>query len=169
MQAILTIGVSASGKSTWAKEYVANKVIDNEKWLVINQDDIRLSIISVDNGHTIDEVQNLKSWNYDPEGIAENRVKEIWNHLVKNAISDNYDGIIICDTNLDGGVKKIDKLINFGLEHISTKMFPITMEEALLRDSNRKFSVGKAVLKMQFNKLDNFLASQTTKPKKLKV
>lgn len=169
MKAILTIGVSASGKSTWAAEYVANKLMDNEKWLVINQDDIRLFLIKQDKGNNIDEVKELKSWNYDPVGVSEDRVKAVWDGLVKNAIEKKYEGIIICDTNLDGGVKKIDKLINLGVNDISTQFFPITMEEALSRDSHRKFSVGEAVLKMQFDKLDKFLTNQNNHHKKLKV
>lgn len=171
MQAILTIGVSASGKSTWAADYIETKKNDHEKWLVINQDEIRLSLIKKDKGHDIDEVKELKSWNYDPEGISEKRVKDTWDDLVKNAIRDHYEGIIISDTNLDGGFKKMDKLISFGIDShsISTQMFPISFEEALSRDTNRKFSVGEAVLKMQFEKLDKFLASQPSNHTKLKI
>ena len=41
MKAILTIGVSASGKTTWAEQFVK----ENEWWVNINRDDIRFTIL----------------------------------------------------------------------------------------------------------------------------
>lgn len=155
MKVILTIGVSASGKSTWAENFRTEKKNECENWIVINQDEIRLSIIKQEKGNNIDEVKELKQWDYTPLNESETKVANYWDSLVKEAINKNYSGIIISDTNLDGGIKKINKLISFGIEknNISTIEFPITFEEALERDTNRKFSVGADVLKMQFDRL----------------
>lgn len=170
MKAILTIGISASGKSTWAAQYVEEKKHQNEHWLVINQDEIRLVLIKQQKGDMIDEAKELKAWDYDPQGDSENQVKQHWDKLIMAAIDKKYDGIIISDTNLDGGVKKIEKLVNMGIERndISTQLFAITLEEALERDNNRKFSVGQAVLNMQYDKLSLFLDKQAPK-NKLKI
>ena len=39
-QAILCIGISASGKSTWSEQLV----IDNPDWVNINRDDVRFEL-----------------------------------------------------------------------------------------------------------------------------
>lgn len=169
MQAILTIGVSASGKTTWSNNYVQEKKLANEIWLNINQDEIRLNIIRNIKGQNIDEVKELRAWNYDPDGLSETSVKEYWKTLIEQAISKGYDGLVISDTNLDGGGVKINKLISMGIDanNITTKYFPISFEDALFRDKNRQFSVGENVLKQQFEKLERFLNSQSVvTPKK---
>jgi len=156
MKAILTVGVSASGKSTWAANFVEQKKLENENWIVINQDEIRLAIVRSEKGNNINEVAELKNWDYTYQGEAETKMSNYWDNLTKETISKDYTGIIISDTNLDGGVKKINKLISFGIElnNIFIQEFSITFEEALERDQNRKFSVGSDVLKMQFERLE---------------
>lgn len=164
MKAILTIGVSASGKSTWAENFVQERNNQGEKWIVINQDEIRLSLIKEQKGNDIDENRELRKWDYNPEGESELKVKERWDTLVKNAIKNNYNGLVISDTNLDGGYKKINKLVDFGVDakDISTKYLPISFEDALQRDKNRKFQVGEEVLKSQFERLNTFLEQNTS-------
>lgn len=171
MQAIITIGVSASGKSTWAANFVEEKKQQNENWLVINQDEIRLSLIKEAKGNNVDEAAELKKWDYNPVGESENKVKARWDSLVQKAIENDYTGLIISDTNLDGGVKKIDKLIGFGVpqQNIYTQSFSISFEDALERDTNRKFSVGEDVLKMQFDRLNAFLEKNQNNAKRLKM
>lgn len=156
MRAILTVGVSASGKSTWAANFVEQRKLENENWFVINQDEIRLAIVRVEKGNDINEVAELKNWDYTYLGESETKMTNYWENLTKEVISKDYTGIIISDTNLDGGEKKINKLVSFGLEpsNISIQEFSITFEDALERDQNRKFSVGLDVLKMQFERLE---------------
>ena len=38
---ILTVGVSGSGKTTWAEQYVKDMAKVGEKWVNINRDDAR--------------------------------------------------------------------------------------------------------------------------------
>lgn len=156
MRAILTVGVSASGKSTWAANFVEEKKLENENWLVINQDEIRLAIVRTEKGNDINEVAELKNWDYTYLGEAETKMANYWEKITQEAIGKDYTGIIISDTNLDGGVKKASKLISYGIDpnNISIQEFSITFEEAVERDKNRKFSVGPDVLKGQFERLE---------------
>jgi len=51
LRAILAIGCSASGKSTWAKEFIQS----NPDFEEINRDDIRLSLFGRENMYNGDE------------------------------------------------------------------------------------------------------------------
>lgn len=41
-QAILTVGISSSGKTTWAEKFV----FENPSWVNINRDDVRFTLFT---------------------------------------------------------------------------------------------------------------------------
>lgn len=132
-KAIFTVGVSASGKTTWAESQVG--------YININRDDIRFQHIC--NG--------IRSWRvYKFNKANEQKVNSIQTSMLSDAIVAGKD-IIISDTNLNP--KNYQwmylQLENAGYD-IEFKFFPISYEEALKRDAGRDNPVGQQVIARQF-------------------
>ena len=125
---IVLQGVPASGKSTWAKEFVKNK----KDWVIVSRDEIREA--------------TGKYW--VPE--RENYISEVEEFQIRNAIKNNLN-VVVDATNLNQ--KTQDKLKNIASElnvKIEFKGFFIDFKTALERDSNRPRPVGKKVLERFF-------------------
>jgi len=128
LKLIMTKGLPASGKSTWAKE-----LIDSEtgKWKRINKDDMRAML------------DNSK---YSRGN--EKFVLEIRNILIEEALKAGYN-VIVDDTNyhpkheeaLRKIVSKYPK-VEFEIKDFSN----VPLEECLKRDAKRENSVGKNVI-----------------------
>lgn len=157
MKAIITIGVSASGKTTWAREMQREKFHSEEKWSVVCRDDIRV--------HILDEKSLLKS--YDGEGVE----WESWNWKWENEVTKRYwaaikrystkrFNLILADTNLNPKYRNtlIKELTENGYE-VEIKEFPITIEEAWKRDARRKNGVGHDVIAKQYEQWLEYLHS----------
>lgn len=132
-KAIFTVGVSASGKTTWAESQVG--------YVNINRDDIRFQHIC--NG--------IRSWSvYKFSKANEQKVTSIQTAMLSDAIVAGKD-IIISDTNLNPKNYRWMCLAfeNAGYE-IEFKFFPISYEEALKRDAGRINPVGQQVIARQF-------------------
>lgn len=125
MTVVLTIGIPASGKTTWARE-----AANNDKSIVVtSRDDIRAAY----------------GWK---SGFDEGRVTRIQRSQMEAAFLDGFD-VIVADTNLNPKFRK--DLIKFCHQHghdVVTKVFPISLDEAILRDSKRQsHMVGADVVK----------------------
>ena len=123
-------GVPASGKTTWAKEFVTGR----EDWVIISKDSIRES-----------------TGNYWVPS-RENYISEVEELQVKSAIKNNLN-IILDSTNLNP--KVIEKWKNLAEEtnsEIEFKPFKIDFKTALERDGNRPRPVGKKVLEDFFSR-----------------
>lgn len=139
LKAIITIGVPGSGKSTWAKEYVYS----NDKWVEINRDDIRSDLYF--SGLGVDW-SKYKFKRHQEEEVTR-KVNEIINFSV--LMSNN---IIISDTNLNRKYRDImiKKLEEKGYE-VELKLFPISFEEAIKRDTARQYSVGYSTIARMYD------------------
>lgn len=116
-------GVPASGKSTWAKEFVKDK----KDWVIVSRDCIRES-----------------TGNYwVPE--RENYISELEFDAITHAIKNNLN-VIIDATNLNPKtIKKWDELgAKYNIE-VEYKLFKISYKEALARDEERGKNGGRAV------------------------
>lgn len=135
MKAIITVGVSASGKTTWAK---AHAQVTGA--LISNRDDLRFSMTGADD------------W-----------TQYTFHHKLEKAISGMQDlqarsaalmgrDFILSDTNLSRGKNAIwvQMLQGLGYE-VEIKMFDISLEEAIARDKARAKSVGEKIIRMQYN------------------
>lgn len=137
---IFCVGVPASGKSTWSKDFVRN----NENYARLCRDDYRY--MYKDMGWFGDEIRdNLETL------ITKNIVDNLF-----NLMSLGFD-VVIDETNLDS--KRLKSwLKTFKSDQlkddvdIQFKIFDISFEEALDRDSKRERSVGKKVIKKMFDK-----------------
>jgi predicted kinase len=142
-QAILTVGVSASGKSSWADDHVKQS---GGRWVVLNSDNIRAEMVRERCGvdFTWDGWRKKLKW--------EKEVKKILWEKVAFYASLNYH-IIIANTHLN---KETLENTSFKLKElgykVEIKMFPISYEEACRRDARRLNGVGPSVIAKQMAK-----------------
>lgn len=118
-EAIITIGCSGSGKSTFAK-LLCEK--NSDTWIEVNRDAIRFKDVE-------------KNWNkYRFTRKNEKLVTIEWNKQLDDIIELNKN-VILSDTNLNEHYRSdlINKLKNSGY-HVTIKYFPVEFEELLKRD-----------------------------------
>lgn len=133
-QVILTKGIPASGKSTWAKDHV--KKVAN--WKRINRDELRLMI-------------DAGEWSPAHEKF----IVEARNELLSAALKKGFN-VVIDDTNLRDenwvDVCEIVEKANISAM-VMEKCFPIDLETAIERDSRRgSASVGATVITNMWKK-----------------
>lgn len=138
---ILTQGVPASGKTTWAKKFVK----ENENWVRINRDEIR---------------EMLKAgWNAEHEEL----VSSIQFPAVVKALESGMN-VIMDDTNLHPlRVPEIKEAVKHIKDlEIEIKEFNITRSEAIRRDALRENPVGEKVIRGFFKAyVNNAKGSET--------
>jgi predicted kinase len=162
MKAILTVGVSASGKSTFAKHWVEESPMNRVE---LNRDTIRQQLVEADG----------KEWCWDNwKWKREKEVTAIIEPQLGFCAKIGFD-IIISDTNLDVERNKTlkAKLVSLGYE-VEFKVFDITFEEAIKRDNKRANGVGYSVLATQYEKYLKLIGRKkyvpdTNKPKAILV
>jgi predicted kinase len=138
---IFCVGVPASGKSTWSKEFVKK----NNNFVRVCRDDYRYMFKDV--GWFNDDIRNK----------LENIITINVESDIQRLLFSDFD-VIIDETNLDKKrlVKMMDSLVNLsGVEslNIKFKIFDVDKEELLKRDSERERSVGVKVIDKMY---DNF-------------
>lgn len=132
MKIIVLQGVPASGKSTWAQQFVK----ENDGWAIVNRDTIRKGF---GDGYKITDK-------------AEQYVSECENDQVMNAIKSGFN-VIIDATNLNPNtIKKWNDIAEYTGREIEFKEFKISFDEAVERDSKRENPVGEKVIKRFFRK-----------------
>lgn len=150
MKAIVTIGVSASGKSTWAREFMAEQAKTGATtlvtWVQLERDNIRRRI-QLDAGIDCGESGvNWAKWKWKNEKLV---TEKFWESVAKASVMGM--NLIISDTNLNSDRLKamVDRLREYGYT-VETKEFPVSFEEACKRDAKRENGVGVSVLARQF-------------------
>jgi predicted kinase len=133
LQVLVTRGLPASGKSTWAKEQVKK-----DGWKRVNRDDLRAMV-------------DAGQWSAQNEKF----IISLRNHIVTDALRKGFS-VIIDDTNLPSrNFKDICKLVEgLGMEAVvSEKFFPIELDDAIERDAQRgPTSVGADVITDMYDK-----------------
>lgn len=129
---IICRGLPASGKSTWAKQWVLE---DPEHRVRINQDDIRLML--------------GKYWVPSREKL----VQEIQFDAIVEALSKEFD-VVIDNTNLnkkvlDGFNRLIKTFENYEIEY--KDFFDTPLSVCIERDKNRDLQVTEKVIRSFYN------------------
>jgi predicted kinase len=129
---VLTVGVSGSGKTTWARQFVA----DNAGWVITSRDDIRVA------------------HGFPPVGEAEQEkiVTKLQRGMIEAALLDGYN-VIVADTNLNKDIR--NKLVDYvhKLGHdVEFKLFDVDLQTCIDRDAGRLKPVGEIVIRKQFAK-----------------
>lgn len=128
----MTKGLPASGKSTWAKQFV----LDNPNWKRINKDDLRSMLDS-------------SKWSK----VNEKFVLNLRDHIVRESLK-NKINVIIDDTNLHSKHESSLALIayEFAAEFEVKDFTDVPLEECINRDSKRINSVGKKAIMDMYNR-----------------
>ncbi len=152
MKAIITVGISGSGKTTWAENYRFCIHSDTDK-VVINRDETRWKL------------SGKLGWNgpnaYRFHSDMETAVTHHNAHLIEMCSIEGKD-IIIADTNLNPKTrnKLIKQCTDLGYE-VDIKEFPISFQEACKRDIQRGiFAVGETVLMKQWEQWCKYFADR---------
>lgn len=141
LKAIITVGVSASGKSTFAK-----RLVENENYYEVNRDWIRFNIVHPGG-----------DWStYKFNKANENEVSKVHGQMIMEAYS-NGQNIVVSDTNLSKGRrdKLVESLRDLGYT-IEFQTFEITEKEAVKRDNLRANGVGAEVIYKQMLQMNEF-------------
>ena len=150
MKLILAVGISASGKTTWAEEQQRQQ----KRLFNINRDKIRFDI-----------VQPGSNWStYKHNKKNESKVTELEFTAAITAVDCGAD-IIISNTNLNPKTRKFWKKFaeESGYE-FEIKEFPITLEEAIKRDNLRQNGVGEQVIRKQYQQWLEYIGRKTYVP-----
>jgi predicted kinase len=138
MRVIFTVGVSASGKSTWTESFIKS----NLGFIEINRDNIRKEVYKEKTGETFSWASWKPKW--------EKEVTEIQDAQIASAIR-SQTSIIISDTNLN--IKKLRAKIEMFESNgydVDLLPFPISFDEAVQRDADRLNGVGAFVIRKQW-------------------
>lgn len=147
-KAIITVGISASGKTTFAKTLV------EQGWVDINRDWIRFNVVCPGTDWS----------NYKFTNKREQDVTVVQEDMVMDAFSKGQN-IIISDTNLNPKIRNkwVQTLSDLGFE-VEIKDFPVTLEEAYKRDTLRANGVGRDVIYTQYKKWLEYTGRKTYTP-----
>lgn len=135
----LTIGVPASGKSTWAKQFT----IDNPNWVRISRDDFRLM---------------LQQSQYMP-GAGEKLITKLVEQAIAEATAAKFN-VIVDQTNVN--LKYLRPMVNYCRQYgdVDFELFPVTKDEAIARDAAREASVGAEIIERMFNNYIHLMSSE---------
>jgi len=138
---IFTVGVSASGKTTWSEQFAKS----HPNWVVISRDYARADLLS----------PGKFSWTaWKKRGSrGEKEVNFLVESAIDMAIRRGID-VIIADTNLSPN--NFNSLAAKFRDHgyvVHFKFFPIDWKTAVERDNARLNGVGVSVISAQFEKL----------------
>ena len=136
------VGIPASGKSTYAKEFIKGK---SNKWIIVNRDNIR----------------NMLGEYWIP--TREKLVTDIEDDMIQEGLRHGYN-VIIDATNLnpktikriENNIEIIKGLTDYEIE-IEYLSFPISLRKAIVRDFFRGLfggrKVGKKVIKRFYDEI----------------
>lgn len=150
-QAIITVGISGSGKTVWAEQFVK----DNPSWVNINRDDVRFELFT----------EGKRDWTkYKFSKLNETEVTAECDNKVYCAADWNMN-IVISDTNLSDKTRNrlVDMLEDLGYE-VAFKVFDITFEEACKRNAQREGGVSQTVLYTQYQNYLKYIGRKTYIP-----
>jgi predicted kinase len=125
LKILILIGIPASGKSTWSKEFIRN----NPSWVRINRDEYRYML--------------------KDSQMCEPKVETLISELVNSAIDKSLSkklNVIVDATNVRlKYIKEFIERYKYRAD-IDYRVFDISLDKAIERDKNRQMKVGEDVI-----------------------
>lgn len=140
MKAVILVGVSGSGKSTYARE------LCKQGYKCLDRDDLRFSLTKA------------QSWDeYRFNRVLEQVITKTHEQLLSMFAFSGFN-VVIAETNLSPKTRNAwyNRLVEAGYE-VEFKPMHISFEEAVDRDANRQYSVGKEVIEKQWPRWVEYL------------
>lgn len=136
LEIILTVGLPASGKTTWANEFITS----HKDFVNINRDDLRLMLWGR---------AQYNKFSKEKETIISNVVK----NAVDAAINTNKS-VILSDTNLNPIYNEQWKLyaVEKNIEYKEQLFIDVPLGVCLERDQRREYPVGQRVIESMFTR-----------------
>lgn len=136
MKAIITVGISGSGKTTWAESFVK----ENPDYAIICRDDIRFP----------DGDKDWTKYNFKKEKV----VHQAWLAQIE-FFAASKNNIIIADTSLnkERRYNLTQILVKLGYD-VEIKVFDTPLDECIRRDNQRYGGVGESVIYKQWLQLN---------------
>ena len=129
LKILILIGIPASGKSTWGKEYVRR----NSNWVRVNRDDFRIML--------------KNSQVCEPK--LEDLITELSVTVIEKALMKRLN-VIIDNTNVKlKYIKELVKKFKYSAD-IDFRVFDISLDKAIERDKNREMKVGEGVIRKMY-------------------
>ena len=130
LEILVLIGIPASGKSTWAKDFARR----NPDWARVNRDDFRLML------------KNAQVC--DPK--IEDMITDLTKETIRKCLMRKLN-VIVDNTNLK--LKYINEIVEeFKYSaNINFRVFDISLDKAIERDEQRESKVGTGVITKMFN------------------
>jgi predicted kinase len=146
-QAIFTVGISGSGKSTWAWQH-------QDEWRIIDRDVIRRThlILNVKE-YDPSEANMWDHWDFETMEATCNRRRE---ELIEAVLLEGSN-VIFADTNLN--YRKLEPLMQRLLREdysVKFQFFPTTLEDAKYRNACRRDAVPDHLLQLQYTAYNAF-------------
>lgn len=146
MKMFITVGISASGKTTWANQKVIDAFDAGYEIANINRDDIRFNVV-------------MPGADWSTYKFTRAREEAVTAHAIQMFETAKEMGIdvIISDTNLNEQFRNawIERGIEAGYE-IVFQEFPIELEEAWKRDAARANGVGHDTIYKQYKQWEEY-------------
>ena len=142
-QILMMVGVSGSGKSTFARQFV----LDHPDYLRIGRDELRRSLLPVSLGE-------YWQWDTDRKDRIERLVTALEKTALLTALDDGWN-VVLDNTHLHRRyITDLRKLVSSRTLTIQCQLIDITPDEAIQRDQTRPDTVGEAVIRAQFARLE---------------
>lgn len=146
LEVVLYIGIPASGKSTYAKEFISK----NPNYVIVSRDNFRYSLMN--KGFCEPKVEDM--------------ITELVDYTILNSLKHNLN-VIVDNTNLK--VKHIKHFIDLVHEraNVSFRVFDVPVKTCLERDNLRERKVGEDVINRMYKDYVNLTDSFNFQPVKL--
>jgi len=140
----ITIGVSASGKSTYARE-----MCQNHGYVALDRDDLRFSLR---------KAGNWGEYQFDKK--IETIITTAHVAIAKESFHKKLN-LVIAETSLSPKSRnKWKKILNDIGYKVVFKEFHISLEDAIYRDAERQYAVGEKVLRDQYKRWNEYLSER---------
>ena len=153
---IVPVGPAGSGKSSWANKYAEDH--QDEEVKIIERDWVRFNLIVKNDG--------VRDWDlYEFSKKNEREVTKICDTMVKGAIKDQVETIIISDTNLTKKYRdRWKELAAIGGYLYEEKPFTCDWETLVKRNNNRQGGISLKVLRDQYLRFQKYIGRNVYYP-----
>lgn len=135
LKVLLTIGIPASGKTTWCKEFISK----NERWVRVCRDDFRKML-------------------FNREGLLpfkeESAITDMVDKAILTALKYKINVVVDETFTKESHIKRVLELVKYKAD-VDFQIFDISLKKAIERNSLRDNPVPEKVMKEQYGKYTN--------------